>query len=40
MPRDADAALARDLAHAFAATQMRLDALFKRGINPRPTELA
>ena len=27
-----DAALARDLAYAFAATQMRLDALFKRGI--------
>src|SRR6516164_1269583 len=34
-----DAALARDLAYAFAATQMRLDALFKRGIDPRPAEL-
>jgi len=35
----ADAALARDLPYAFAATQMRLDALFKRGIDPRPAEL-
>src|SRR5215471_4667681 len=35
----ADATLARDLAYAFAATQMRLDALFKRGIDPRPAEL-
>src|SRR6516165_114027 len=35
----ADTALARDLAYAFAATQMRLDALFKRGIDPRPAEL-
>src|SRR5262249_55604683 len=29
----ADAALARDLAYAFAATQMRLDALFHSGID-------
>jgi hypothetical protein len=35
----ADATLPRDLAYAFAATQMRLDALFKRGIDPRPTEV-
>jgi hypothetical protein len=28
----ADAALTRDLAHAFAATRMRLDALFQCGI--------
>jgi hypothetical protein len=35
----ADAALTRDLAYAFPATQMHLDALFERGINPRPTEL-
>ena len=35
----ADAALTRDLAYAFAATQMHLDALFKRGIDPRPAEL-
>src|SRR6516225_1871271 len=35
----ADAALTRHLPYAFAATQMRLDALFKRGIDPRPTEL-
>jgi len=35
----ADAALPRDLAYAFAATQMSLDAFFKRGIDPRPTEL-
>src|SRR6516165_7100468 len=35
----ADAAFTRDLAYAFAATQMRLDALFKRGIDPRPAEL-
>jgi hypothetical protein len=35
----ADATLARDLAYAFAATQMRLDAHFKRGIDPRPAEL-
>src|SRR6516165_4215317 len=35
----ADAALTRDLAYAFAATQMRLDVLFKRGIDPRPAEL-
>ena len=34
----ADAALARDLAYAFATTQMRLDVLFKRGIDPRPAE--
>jgi hypothetical protein len=34
----ADAALARDLAHAFPATQLRLDALFQRGINFRSAE--
>src|SRR5215472_8518436 len=35
----ADAALTRDLADAFAATQLRLDALFHSRIDPRPTEL-
>ena len=33
------AALTRDLADAFAATQLRLDALFHSRIDPRPTEL-
>jgi hypothetical protein len=31
----ADADLARDLEDAFAATQLRLDALFDGGIDPR-----
>src|SRR5215469_15530449 len=35
----ADAALARDLAYAFAGAQLRLDALFDGGIDFRPTEL-
>ena len=35
----ADAALAGNLQHAFAGAQLSLDALFKRGIDPRPTEL-
>src|SRR5215471_17347373 len=35
----ADAALTRDLAHAFAGAQLRLDALFDGGIDFRPTEL-
>src|SRR6516164_5513517 len=35
----ADAALTRDLAHALAGAQLRLDALFKGSIDPRPTEL-
>jgi hypothetical protein len=35
----ANATLARDLAHAFAGAQLRLDALFDGGIDFRPTEL-
>src|SRR6516164_530149 len=35
----ADAALAGNLQHAFAGAQLSLDALFERGIDPRPTEL-
>ena len=35
----ADAALAGNRQHAFAGAQLSLDALFKRGIDPRPTEL-
>src|SRR6516225_6057799 len=35
----ANAALARDLAHAFAGAQLRLDTLFDGGIDFRPTEL-
>ena len=35
----ADAALARDLAHAFAGAQLRLDSLFDGGIDFRPTKL-
>jgi len=34
----ADAAVAGNLQHAFAGAQLR-DALFERGIDPRPTEL-
>jgi hypothetical protein len=33
--RTSDTALARDLAYAFAAAQLRLDALFHSGIDPR-----
>jgi hypothetical protein len=35
----ADATLAGNLQHAFAGAQLSLDALFERGIDPRPTEL-
>src|SRR5215469_4005042 len=35
----ADATLAGNLQHAFAGAQLSLDALFKRGIDPGPTEL-
>src|SRR5262249_7417440 len=35
----ADAALARDLAHALAEAQLSLDTLFDGGIDLRPTEL-
>ena len=35
----ADATLTRDLAHAFAGAQLRLDALFDGWINFRPTKL-
>jgi hypothetical protein len=35
----ADAALAGNLQHVFAGEQLSLDALLKRGIDPRPTEL-
>jgi hypothetical protein len=35
----ADAAFTRDLAYTYAATQVRPDALFRRGIDPRPAEL-
>src|SRR6516165_5164643 len=35
----ADAALTRDLAHALAGAQLRLDSLFDGGIDFRPTKL-
>jgi len=35
----ADAALARDLAHALAGAQLRLDSLLDGGIDFRPTKL-
>jgi hypothetical protein len=35
----ADAEFAGNLQDAFAGSQLRLDAFFKRGIDPRPTEL-
>src|SRR5262249_26374328 len=35
----ANTQFARDLAYAFAATQLRLDALFDGGIDFRPTKL-
>jgi len=35
----ADATLTRDLAHAFAGAQLRLDALFDGWIDFRPTKL-